>query len=79
MVGSPYIGVGWYNSFAELTSKPGAWGRGSLAWNRNPQVLGPVGSRYVVIGWTRLTDANEAGTNHQLGVDWAEMRTLTGT
>lgn len=79
MMGSPYMAVGWYNSFAELTSKAAPWGRGSVAWNTNPQVLGSTGNQYVVIGWMRLTDANEAGTNHQLGVDWAEMRTLTGT
>ena len=73
-----HLGTAWLGSFAEVQAVPG-WGRGSVAWNTNPQVLGPTGSQYVVIGWKRLTNANAANTNHELGVDWVEMRTLTGT
>lgn len=74
-----HIGQSWEcGSFAELQNITG-WGRGSVAWNINPQILGTPGSRYVVIGWKRLTDSNANNSNHQLGVDWVEMRCPTGT
>lgn len=75
---SPYAAVSSYRSFAEVMGEQN-WGRGSVAWNLNPQILGSPGSQYIVIGWKRLTDVNENRTNHTLGVDWVEMRCLTGT
>lgn len=38
-------------------------------------VQGSPGSRYIVIGWVRLT----TGTSHVLNTDWSEIRCLTGT
>lgn len=53
----------------------GAWNQGDFVINDSPSVLGTAGSRYILHGWTRLTN----GSNHVLNTDWAESRTLTGT
>lgn len=53
----------------------GTWLVGTQVASREFAVLGTAGSRYVLVGYKRLT----TGTAHVLNTDWAEMRTLTGT
>lgn len=49
--------------------------QGIYVKNSNAAILGTAGSRYVVLGWTRLT----TGSGNVSGTDWIENRTLTGT
>jgi hypothetical protein len=53
----------------------GTFARGDFVRNATPSILGVAASRYVITGWTRITD----GSAHVAGTDWAETRTLTGT
>jgi hypothetical protein len=69
------IGVAYVSSFAEL-SNINWYGPGDIAYNMTPTVLGTPGSRYTILGWRRLTPR---GAGNVLGVDWVEMRVLTGT
>lgn len=48
---------------------------GIFVSNTSPTVSGTAGSRYIVQGWTRLTN----GSSHVANTDWVENRTLTGT
>lgn len=41
----------------------------------DPTIQGNLGSRYVLLGWRRLT----TGSGHILGTDWVERREPTGT
>lgn len=52
----------------------GAYVMGDIVFTRNPAVLGTVGSKYTLGGWTRLTTSS----NHVLNTDWSEMRMLNG-
>lgn len=52
----------------------GTWARGDFVRNSQPSQLGTAGSRYVVLGWSRLTN----GSANTLGTDWFEARALTG-
>lgn len=75
-------GVEWYNyvmslrTNGEASSIPttGAYVRGGTVANLEPVELGAGGSKYVNIGWMRMT----TGSGHVLNTDWMEMRTLTG-
>ena len=54
------------------------WKAGDVVYRRSGAQLGPTGSKYLLVGWTRLTDtAHSAGG--KLGVDWCENRILTGS
>ena len=53
----------------------GTYRIGDYYENSNPQILGPSGSRYIIMGWMRIT----AGSNNVLNTDWFECRALTGT
>lgn len=52
----------------------GTWVKGDFVANSSPSEAGSVGSKYVVIGWKRLTD----GANNVLNTDWVALRCLTG-
>lgn len=53
----------------------GTYLTGHFATNVNKTVLGVALSRYMVLGWSRLT----TGSAHVLNTDWSEARVLTGT
>jgi hypothetical protein len=67
------IGVGYVSSFDDVANI--GTDKGDLIYNMNPVVLGTPGSRYTILGWRRLTPK---GAGNVLGVDWVEMRVLTG-
>lgn len=52
----------------------GEYQRGDMALNTMPAEIGTAGSKYVILGWSRLTN----GTTHVLNTDWVEIRTPTG-
>jgi hypothetical protein len=52
----------------------GAFVAGDFVRKAVPAEVGTAGSKYMVVGWTRIT----TGTNHVLGTDWLEERVLTG-
>lgn len=52
----------------------GAWSKGDFIRNSAPAEAGGGGSKYVVIGWVRLTD----GSANVLNTDWVACRVLTG-
>jgi hypothetical protein len=70
-----YIAQGHADSFAGISHPSAPYSPGTRIFNTNPSIQGTAGSRYVVIGWFRVT----GGTGNVLGTDWMEMRTLTGT
>jgi hypothetical protein len=53
----------------------GTYIKGAFVDNYNPVVRGAASSQYIITGWKRLTN----GSNHVLGTDWVQIRTLTGT
>lgn len=53
----------------------GKWLTGMVVRARTSGASGSAGSRYVLLGWTRLT----TGTGNVLNTDWVEMRCPTGT
>lgn len=52
----------------------GTWAKGDFVRKINPVEAGSGGSKYVVIGWVRVTD----GAANVLNTDWLECRFLTG-
>ncbi|MBN8200479.1 hypothetical protein [Bacillus sp. NTK034] len=52
----------------------GNWRKGDYGINTNPSELGTAGSKYIVLGWKRLT----TGSGNVLNTDWLECRALTG-
>lgn len=72
-------------SFKNITTTPrmaanampttGTYVYGHITENTTPTILGAAGSRYIIIGWARLS----TGANHALNTDWAELRALTGS
>jgi len=52
----------------------GTWEAGDYAINQAPSELGSASSKYVILGWLRLT----TGSAHVLNTDWAQCRALTG-
>lgn len=52
----------------------GRYLQGHRVLKDTPSPQGSAGSRYVVTGWWRAT----TGSGHDSGVDWIEMRSLTG-
>jgi hypothetical protein len=69
-----------YGRIAEMDSAAptppvaGTWARGDFVRNSQPTQLGTAGSRYIVLGWSRLTN----GSANALNTDWFEVRALTG-
>jgi parallel beta-helix repeat protein len=63
-------------SQASLSSIPtsGTWVKGDFCWNSSPVETGSQGSKYVIVGWLRVTN----GSNHVANSDWLEMRVPTG-
>lgn len=64
----------------ENESQPdtGTWGMGKFVKNLNPveatQVIAAANVKYVVHGWTKITD----GTANVVNTDWLQVRGLTG-
>jgi hypothetical protein len=52
----------------------GAYQNGDYIINSSVSELGVLGSKYVIMGWSRLT----TGSAHVLNTDWVECRALTG-
>lgn len=52
----------------------GTWAKGDFIRNSNPTEAGSAASKYVVLGWIRLTD----GSANVLNTDWVACRVLTG-
>lgn len=52
----------------------GRWTAGDMIENTAPSVRGTAGSRYVILGWLRLT----TGTGNTLNTDWVQMISYTG-
>lgn len=44
--------------------------RGSIVWQRAPQIYGVAPDQYIDSGWRRLT----TGSNHVLGTDWVAIK-----
>ena len=74
---SAQLGNSLGHNFRNASSIPaaGTWFANSWVANRVMSVSGTAGSRYIVLGWARLT----TGANHVLNTDWIETRVLTGT
>jgi hypothetical protein len=52
----------------------GSWNRGDVVHVVSPAETGARGSKYILVGWIRMT----TGSSNVLNKDWMEMRTLTG-
>lgn len=52
----------------------GTFPAGTLVRNLNPTISGPVGGRYVLTGWRRVS----TGSGNVLWTDWVERREPTG-
>lgn len=52
----------------------GTWKKGDFVVNTAPAEAGAAASKYVVMGWVRLTD----GSANVANVDWVATRSLTG-
>lgn len=52
----------------------GTWSRGDFVRNSAPAEAGSASSKYVVMGWVRITD----GSGNVLNTDWVACRVLTG-
>lgn len=52
----------------------GTWEIGDIAVNQAATEQGVAGSKYLILGWYRLT----TGSAHVLNTDWLQMRVLTG-
>ena len=61
------------DSYASVPTS-GTWKQGDQVKNSAPVEAGAAASKYVVIGWIRVT----SGTANVLNTDWVAMRTLTG-
>lgn len=71
------VGSGQYNDDKVSSTIPiaGTYTRHDFVIKQDRATeLGTAGSKYVVLGWLRLT----TGSNHVLNTDWVEIRTLTG-
>ncbi len=58
------------------TSQPttGTWKQGDFIRNSAPSEAGAGGSKYVILGWIRIT----SGSANVLNTDWVALRCLTG-
>lgn len=52
----------------------GAWAIGDFVRKSDPVEAGSASSKYVIVGWIRVTN----GTGNVLNTDWLECRYLTG-
>jgi hypothetical protein len=52
----------------------GTWAKGDFVANSSPVEAGSASSKYVVIGWMRLTN----GSTNVATTDWVECQTRTG-
>jgi hypothetical protein len=52
----------------------GEYAQGDFVFNTAPAEAGSSSSKYVILGWSRLT----TGTGHTLNTDWVQCRCLTG-
>lgn len=52
----------------------GTWAKGDFIRKTNPVEAGVALSKYVIVGWVRITD----GSANVLNTDWLECRFLTG-
>jgi len=68
-----YLGANLKNSSSMPTT--GKYLTGTSIRARGQNIQGAVGSKYVVIGWNRMT----TGNSHVLNTDWTELRCLIGT
>lgn len=59
---------------ATVMPTSGTWKKGDFVVNTSPAELGAAASKYVVIGWIRLTD----GAANVANVDWVATRCPTG-
>ena len=62
--------AGSYNAAAAAPTT-GLWARGDFVRNKEPAVVGPVGSQYIVTGWM-CTASGQPGV-------WVQCRSLTGS
>lgn len=62
-------------TYASVMPTSGTFSAGDVVWNNAPSVLGSAGSRYIILGWKRITN----GSGNVLNTDWVQMRSLTGT
>lgn len=60
-------------TFASLPAQS-TWQIGDVAYTFNTTQQGSPGSKYILKGWTRITN----GVNNVLNTDWLENRVLTG-
>jgi len=63
-------------SHGARTSYPttGTWAQGDYIRCSTPTEAGSASSKYVVLGWIRVT----SGADNALNTDWLECRALTG-
>jgi hypothetical protein len=52
----------------------GSWIQGDFLWSRAPVEAGAASSKYVIVGWSRIT----TGSGNVLNTDWVQSRVLTG-
>lgn len=64
-----YIGA---PSIGQLPTQ--SWVAGDFAFSTDATEYGTYGSKYVLLGWRRIT----TGSGNVLNVDWVEVRMLTG-
>lgn len=61
------------NGFSSVPTG-GPWAIGDFVRNSAPVEAGTTPNKYVVLGWSRITN----GTGNVLNTDWLECRALTG-
>jgi len=63
-------------AFQQKTAMPtsGNYEIGDFVMNITPAETGTAGSKYIILGWSRVT----TGSGNVLNTDWFEMRCLTG-
>jgi hypothetical protein len=60
--------------YSDSMPTSGSWNRGDVVHVASPVETGSRGSKYILVGWIRIT----SGSTNVLNKDWMEMRTLTG-
>jgi len=70
------LGQGSPNVIVSNNAVPsaGTWTAGDFAWNYAPVEAGGGGSKYIILGWSRVT----TGSGNVLNTDWFEAPVLTG-
>ena len=70
----PFVGPERPVYYAAAMPSTGDWKAGTIVFQTAPTEQGSASSKYIVLGWRRIT----TGSGNVLNTDWLEMRNLTG-